>query len=61
MIMNARVRIGDSKGSEYDNVCVVLNPTSYKLFAADLLNELSSQTKSKFYVACTRTRGTYIL
>ncbi|ETS95840.1 MULTISPECIES: RNA helicase [Streptococcus] len=48
---------GDSKGSEYDNVCVVLNPTTYKLFAADCLNELSSQTKSKFYVACTRTRG----
>ena len=48
---------GDSKGSEYDNVCVVLNPTSYKLFAADRLDELSSQTKSKFYVACTRTRG----
>lgn len=48
---------GDSKGSEYDNVCVVLNPTTYKLFAADRLNELSSQTKSKFYVACTRTRG----
>ena len=48
---------GDSKGSEYENVCVVLNPTTYKLFAADRLNELSSQTKSKFYVACTRTRG----
>lgn len=48
---------GDSKGSEYDNVCVVLNPTTYKLFAANHLNELSSQTKSKFYVACTRTRG----
>lgn len=48
---------GDSKGSEYDNVCVVLNPTTYKLFAADRLNELASQTKSKFYVACTRTRG----
>ncbi|WP_416455071.1 RNA helicase [Streptococcus thermophilus] len=48
---------GDSKGSEYDNVCVVLNPTTYKLFVADRLNELSSQTKSKFYVACTRTRG----
>lgn len=48
---------GDSKGSEYENVCVVLNPTTYKLFAANRLNELSSQTKSKFYVACTRTRG----
>lgn len=48
---------GDSKGSEYESVCVVLNPTTYKLFAADCLNELSSQTKSKFYVACTRTRG----
>ncbi|HFN7436523.1 Viral (Superfamily 1) RNA helicase [Streptococcus pneumoniae] len=48
---------GDSKGSEYENVCVVLNQTTYKLFAADRLNELSSQTKSKFYVACTRTRG----
>lgn len=49
--------LGDSKGSEYDNVCVVLNPTTYKLFAVNHLNELSSQTKSKFYVACTRTRG----
>lgn len=48
---------GDSKGSEFENVCVVLNPTTYKLFAANRLNELSSQTKSKFYVACTRTRG----
>ena len=48
---------GDSKGSEYENVCIVLNPTTYKLFAANHLNELSSQTKSKFYVACTRTRG----
>ena len=58
MNMIVKVRIGGiDKGSEYDNVCVVLNPTSYKLFAADRLNELSSQTKSKFYVACTRTRG----
>ncbi|HFI0704914.1 TPA: RNA helicase, partial [Streptococcus suis] len=48
---------GDSKGSEFENVCVVLNPTTYKLFAANRLGELSSQTKSKFYVACTRTRG----
>ncbi len=48
---------GDSKGSEFENVCVVLNPTTYKLFAANRLDELSSQTKSKFYVACTRTRG----
>lgn len=48
---------GDSKGSEFENVCVVLNPITYKLFAANRLNELSSQTKSKFYVACTRTRG----
>ncbi|MGG9991202.1 hypothetical protein ACQ7BN_01880 [Streptococcus suis] len=48
---------GDSKGSEYENVCVVLNPTTYKLFVANRLNELPSQTKSKFYVACTRTRG----
>ncbi|HEM3549428.1 RNA helicase [Streptococcus suis] len=47
---------GDSKGSEYENVCVVLNPTTYKLFLANRLNELPSQTKSKFYVACTRTR-----
>ncbi|HFU4117457.1 TPA: RNA helicase [Streptococcus suis] len=47
---------GDSKGSEYENVCVVLNPSTYKLFLANRLNELPSQTKSKFYVACTRTR-----
>ena len=41
---------GDSKGSEYKNVCVVLNPTTYKLFDSGRLSELSSQTKSKFYV-----------
>lgn len=48
---------GDSKGSEYENVCVVLNPKTYKLFDSGRLSDLSTQTKSKFYVACTRTRG----
>ena len=58
MITTAKVRIfGNNKGYEYDNICVVLNPTSYNLFAVNRLNELSSQTKSKFYVTCTRTRG----
>lgn len=48
---------GDSKGSEYESICVVLNPTTYDKFRKNKLDSLSPQTLSKFYVACTRTKG----
>lgn len=47
---------GSSKGLTLDNVCVVLNPTTSKLFKGQLHN-MKPTTLSKFYVACTRTRG----
>lgn len=48
---------GDSKGSEYESVCVVINKTTYESFKKNELSLLPSQTLSKFYVACTRTKG----
>mgnify|MGYP000845709704 FL=1 len=48
---------GDSKGSEYESICVVLNPTTYDKFRKNKLDSLTPQTLSKFYVACTRTKG----
>ncbi|WLR41732.1 hypothetical protein LC087_12770 [Bacillus carboniphilus] len=48
---------GNSKGSSYEHVCVVLNETTYKLFEKNKLIDLAAITKSKFYVACTRTKG----
>ncbi|MGA4514288.1 hypothetical protein ACPAY5_05440 [Staphylococcus caledonicus] len=47
---------GNSKGQEFNNVCVVLNPQSGKLFP-DKLNKLATTTLKKFYVACTRTKN----
>lgn len=49
---------GKSKGQDhYHDVCVVLNPTSLKLFQENKLSNMKPQTKSKLYVACTRARG----
>lgn len=48
---------GNSKGITFEHVCVVLNETTYKLYLKDKLMDLASITKSKFYVACTRTKG----
>lgn len=48
---------GDSKGLEFESVCVVLNPTTYKLYRQNNLQELKTKTKAKLYVACTRTLG----
>ena len=46
---------GGSKGiNDYIDVCVVLNKTTLAAFKADTLNELTSQTKNKLYVACSR-------
>ena len=49
---------GDSKGiDKYDDVCVVLNKTTEKLFKNKELHKLNPLTRNKFYVACTRARG----
>lgn len=48
---------GDSKGSEYESVCVVINNTTYKAYKKNNLSSLVPQTLAKFYVACTRTKG----
>ena len=47
---------GNVKGLGFQDVCVILNPTTYKKFP-DKLYELAPTTLSKFYVACTRTKG----
>ena len=48
---------GESKGTEYEKICVVLNQSTYKHYKANTINQLAGQTKAKLYVACTRTRG----
>jgi superfamily I DNA/RNA helicase len=49
---------GNSKGlNRYNDVCVIMNKTTNKLFNANKLEELNPQTKNKFYVACTRARN----
>lgn len=48
---------GDSKGQTVENVCVVLNPTTFRLYKANKLSELAMGTTAKFYVACTRSLG----
>lgn len=47
---------GESKGTEYDKVCVVLNKTVMEKYSNNKLSELATTTKSKFYVACTRSK-----
>lgn len=48
---------GASKGLTFDDVCVVLNPKTAKLYKNNELKNLAPKTLSKFYVACTRARG----
>jgi len=49
---------GASKGIDsYQDVCVVLNKSTYDLFKKNRLSEMNEKTKNKFYVACTRARG----
>lgn len=48
---------GESKGTESKNVCVVLNNTTLIHYKKNTLSQLAPSTKSKFYVACTRTLG----
>jgi len=48
---------GNSKGSTFENVCVVINKKTYKEYASDKLTTLNPQTLRKFYVAVTRTKN----
>lgn len=48
---------GNSKGSTFPNICVLLNPNTYKLFVKNDLKGLNPQTLRKLYVAITRTNG----
>jgi len=49
---------GKSKGrDDYQDVCVVLNRNTLKLFYAGKLDELNPTSKNKLYVALTRARG----
>lgn len=48
---------GATKGLDcFENICIVLNNTTLKLFQSGKLEELKPQTKNKFYVACTRAK-----
>ncbi|WP_277674590.1 hypothetical protein, partial [Piscibacillus halophilus] len=48
---------GNSKGMTFENVCVILNDTTFKKYIKNELGELAPQTLRKFYVACTRSSG----
>lgn len=49
---------GATKGQDcFSDVCVVLNPKTYKLLGDGKLSELPPTTKNKLYVACTRACG----
>lgn len=48
---------GNSKGETYNDVCVILNPNTYKLYKKNRLIELPQQTKNKLYVACSRAKN----
>jgi DNA helicase-2/ATP-dependent DNA helicase PcrA len=53
---------GGSKGQDhYQDACVVLNDTTHKIYKTGSLLELSSSTKNKLYVACSRARGNLYL
>jgi len=53
---------GNTKGlDDFTDVCVVLNPKSYKALLDNELHSLPATTKNKLYVACTRARGNLYL
>ena len=53
---------GISKGiDDFQDVCVVLNQTTQKLFGKGQLADMNPRSKNKLYVACTRAhRHLYI-
>ena len=53
---------GNSKGADhYQDVCVVLNGTSYKELRNGTMKTANTQTRNKLYVACSRPRGNLYL
>jgi len=49
---------GDCKGEDqYNDVCVVLNKTTWGKFESKQLDTLRPLTRNKLYVACSRARG----
>ncbi len=49
---------GNTKGLDhFQDVCVVLNPTTQKAYDKGELDKLNPTTKNKLYVACTRAKG----
>lgn len=53
---------GSSKGQDhYQDVCVVLNATSWKKYVDRDLSGLAALSRNKLYVACSRARGNLYL
>jgi hypothetical protein len=48
---------GESKGSTFSDICVILNLTIMKMLTNDNWADIKAETKAKFYVAMTRARG----
>lgn len=48
---------GDCKGEDrYNDVCVVLNKTTFQYYKKNTLKDLAPSTKNKLYVACSRAK-----
>lgn len=53
---------GECKGQDcYDDVCIVMNDKTWKLYQSGQLSSLPPTTKSKLYVAITRTKANLYL
>jgi DNA helicase II / ATP-dependent DNA helicase PcrA len=53
---------GSSKGIDhFEDVCIVLNNSSWAKHRKDSLKALAPITKNKLYVACSRARGNLFL
>lgn len=49
---------GNTKGlDDFDDICIVLNPSTLKAYEKGKLNDLAPSTANKLYVACTRAKG----
>ncbi len=49
---------GNTKGlDDFEDICIVLNPNSFRAYTKGELHKLASSTLNKFYVACTRAKG----
>ncbi len=52
---------GSCKGLEFEDVCVVINDETLKLYNSNILVNLNPTTKNKFYVACSRAKNNLYL